>query len=86
MTRVREEESRAHVKSNPLLHLQGRSLDRYDTQLEQTFRNRTGAFDSSLVIFHLIPDLLLGQTLGAHPDTIAVPGPKAFIPTSSSYL
>ena len=42
MTRAREEESRAHVKSNPLLHLQGRSLDRHNTQPEQTLRNRTG--------------------------------------------
>ena len=55
MTKAREEESRAHVKSNPLLRLQGRSLDRHNTQPEQTLRNRTGTFDSSLVIFHLIP-------------------------------
>jgi hypothetical protein len=54
MTRAREEESRAQVKSNPLLHPQGRLLDRHNTQPEQSLRNRTGAFDSSLIIFHLI--------------------------------
>ena len=82
MTRAREEESRAHVKSNPLLHLQGRSLDRHNIQPEQTLWNRTGAFDSSSVIFHLILNLFSGQTLGAHPETITVP---AFKPTSSTY-
>ena len=85
MTRAREEESRAHVKSNPLLHLQGRSLDRHNTLPEQTLRNRTGAFDSSLVIFHLIPNLFPGQALDGHSEAITVPGPMAVKPASSSY-
>ena len=56
MTRAREEESRAHVKSNPLLHLQGRSLDRRNTPPKETLRNRIGAFDSSVVVFHSNPN------------------------------
>ena len=84
MAKAREEESKAHVKSNPLLRLQGRLLDRNNTQPEQTLRNRTGASDSSLVIFHLIPNLYPGQKLTAHPETITVPGPMAFKPASNS--